>query len=166
MEKRMKNQTSFWAVCLLAAALFLVPQAAQAQCSLATFSGTYVFNDNAIPFFIAPIFAQDSVGVLTADGAGHITFTETAFLLTLPAFGGLLPLPGSKILSESTYTGTYLVNPDCTMAMTMQSSNNNCFVGECYFPIHHQAVLVRGGKALYFIDNDPNVTGSGAGTQI
>lgn len=169
----MKSQISLWAVCLLAAALFLLPQAAQAQCSLATFTGPYVFNNAGVAYFIAPVIATTSVGTLTANGAGSFTFSETAYELVLPAFGNLLPLPlapnaFTKLLAESTYSGTYQVNPDCTMAMTWNSSNNNCFVGNCYFPIHVQAVLVRGGKSFYLIDTDPgrDILGSGAGTHL
>jgi hypothetical protein len=173
MEKRMKNQTGFWAVCLLAAALFLLPQAAQAQCSLASLSGNYVFNNAAISFVISPVIANVMVGTMTADGAGHITFTETAFALDLqlgfPAGPtALLPIPGTKIMSESTYTGTYLVGPDCRAALTLQSSNFNCLEGTsgCFFPIHFDLVLVRGGKSFYLIDSDPGFLASGAGTHI
>lgn len=163
----MKNHISLWAICLLATALFLLPQAAQAQCTLASLTGTYQFNEAAVPF-ILPFVAEDSVGTLTADGAGNFTFTDTAWGLTLGGFvsGGLLPIPGTKILSESIYAGSYQVNPNCTMSMTFHSSNNNCFTGNCFFPIHFQAVIVKGGTAFFMIDNDPGLMGSGVGVKI
>jgi len=188
--KNMKNWISLWALGLLFTAVFLLPQAAQAQaCTNATFSGKYVFNltyMGSSPQYVS--YGGATVEVLTADGAGNITlFNGTGYavnipftLLPEPTVGAKDPddtnppqVPQQPFATESGQ-GTYVVNPDCTMALTLHPSNFNCFAptgvandfNGCVFPIHWDVFLAKGGTVFYAITTDQGVNDYGAGAKL
>jgi hypothetical protein len=180
MERQMKKQISLWALCLLVTVLLLLPHAAQAQCTNATFSGTYQFgtanlNGSAV-----------IAGIVTADGAGNLTMISEAGYI-FPASPGALyaspvyppaspkipnnPTPGApqQPFVQDINQGTYQVNPDCTMSLVFHPSEFTCYEdspGPCAFWVHAQAVLMRGGSAFYVFATDPAIFLTGAGIQI
>ena len=110
----MKFTESF--ILLLALALFAVPIAAQTNtvnnstpCSLATLNGTYGGHAEGtflaqFPGLPAPPFPVLLAGLHSYDGAGHVSITYAASL------GGVIEPWGAMA------TGTYSVNPDCTIS--------------------------------------------------
>lgn len=84
-------------VVLALAAVTLLPSAYAQQCSLARTAGTYGVSDTGT---VAGIGPRAVVGLITFDHAGNASAVVTA------------NLNGS--VSQTTLTGTYTVNPDCT----------------------------------------------------
>ena len=106
------------ASCALAAMSFalapLAAMAAEAQCPLrnATLHGTYVVSGTGTIVGVGPIAA---VGEHTYDGQGHTVATYT------------LSVNGT-IIKGVTVTGTYTVNPDCTMSLAESDGSTYDFV--------------------------------------
>ncbi len=78
---------------------------ASSNCSLATLNGTYGDLDQITALESPPLPVVVS-GTVTYDGAGNVSATVVA------SYGGL-------ILGPQTFTGTYIVNPDCTYSDTL-----------------------------------------------
>ncbi len=78
----------------------LLPTARGQSCSLARAAGTYGFSDSGTVVGIGP---RAAAGILTLDAAGNTNGKVTA------------SLNGS--ITDSTVSGTYTVNPDCTGAI-------------------------------------------------
>jgi hypothetical protein len=177
MEKRMKSRIGLWVVCFLLASVFLLPQAAHAQCSLppaslASFSGTFQFNVAGIfapPFFPAPFGEGVIAGILVADGAGGLTTQQTFFdyalfpgaLVPAPTIFGVTPVqPQEPVNIGATHAGSYQMNCDGTMKLILHDDLIGLY--------EYQAVLVHGGTEFYMIDsnNTLGVIASGEGAMI
>lgn len=116
-----------------------VARAEEETCSTASLRGTYaVYAQGTIvgqlpspPFGPAPLpFGE--VGIVTLDGAGHLTGKVTGNI------GGVVLHP--------TITGTYNVNSDCTGTVVVYSSAG--------FVIHDDIVLTRGGRGTRELQTD------------
>jgi hypothetical protein len=127
-------------------------------CTLASFIGAYQFNVAGnrapTPGLTAGTGGGIEAGFLTADGNGNFTF-ELVFLVNGMPQG------------NDNHSGTYVVNPDCTGTLTFHPSYDSCFsAGPCYFPIHFDVAIAKGGSEFYLIATDPGVLASGAGVKI
>jgi hypothetical protein len=113
--------------------LSLAPMA-KAQCSVGTLAGSFVRTDTG---FVTspPAIAGPLAGVhlVTFDGSG-------AFVSA-----GVSSLNGN--VSESTATGTYRVNPDCTGTYTSQSSTGR--TGTAFF------VIANNGNEIHILPTNP-----------
>ena len=88
---------------------------ARNSCTAADFSGTYGFRRSgstlsagAVALAASSVPTVDSVGVITADGNGSFTMTES--------------LAGSGSSNWSASTGTYAVGDDCSVTLTFDSA--------------------------------------------
>lgn len=82
-------------------------------CSVASLQGSYALYGQGtitgeIPGFPPPPFPTNHVGIANFDGAGNFSGSETA---SVNGFAG-----------PATFTGTYNVNPDCTVTATLTNS--------------------------------------------
>jgi hypothetical protein len=102
-------------------------------CDQRTVAGTYGFQGQGTLGLGTPqpIPAAET-GVATADGAGNLTGNVTFSL-------------GGQILNTP-FTGTYQVNPDCTISETISFGTQTR---------HQQGVVVDRGQQIDFIDTDP-----------
>jgi hypothetical protein len=87
--------------------------AAQGTCSLATVQGSYVvFGQGTItgplPGFPPPPFPTNHTGIVSFDGAGNFTGSEMASV--------------DGMAGPATFTGTYNVNPNCTVTAELTNS--------------------------------------------
>jgi hypothetical protein len=87
--------------------------AAQGTCSRATVQGSYVvFGQGTItgplPGFPPPPFPTNHSGIVSFDGAGNFTGSEMASL--------------DGLVGPATFTGTYTVNPNCTVTVELTNS--------------------------------------------
>ena len=124
------------AVAALALGLAPMAKAERKECSVATLEGSFVRRDTG--FVTAPpAIAGPLAGVhlVTFDGNGSFTST---------GFGSL-----NGNVSESTGTGTYTVNPDCTGDYTSLSSTGR--TGTAFF------VIADNGNEIHIL---PTNTGS------
>jgi len=172
----MKIQNSLWVVCLLVATLFLLPQAANAQCNLppdtpgSLAAGTYQFNVSADGLIVIE-------GTLISHGDGTMTTQQTLFDVlpiflpsivsaalspfapftpspTLPGF--VPPRPQEPYYSGPTENGTYRMNCDGTFTMFVHDP----FIGSSRTGLglyEYQAVLVKGGAGFYIIGSNGTV---------
>ena len=110
---------------------------AQSGCTDANLGGNYGFTLTGFISFgknTSPtLMPAASVGLITFDGAGHFT---TTYVNTR-----------SGAAQGETDTGTYTVNPDCTVSVFDQT------VGT-----HYSAVIVGGGTELLAIQTDSGDT--------
>ncbi len=83
-----------------------MPASAQ-TCSPALVAGSYAASDDGtiIPL-LGGVTSRASVGQINLDAAGNLSGTSTASL------GG--------VIGTNNFTGTYVVNPDCTGTMNLQ----------------------------------------------
>lgn len=116
------------------------------KCSLETLEGTYGdFEQGTVlapfPGFPPPPFPVVLSGIVTYDGAGHISATYTA------SFGGMI-LP-------ATATGKYIVKPDCTYSDTITEPNGPGG--------HHVGTITGEGmlQEVHFVYTDPWLVASG-----
>ena len=124
------------AVAVLALGLAPMAKAERRECSVATIQGSFVRKD--VGFVIASTgAAQPLAGVhlVVFDGNGSFTSTGSASL--------------NGNVSESTGTGTYAVNPDCTGNYTSLSSTGRS--GTAFF------VIADNGNEIHIL---PTNTGS------
>ena len=114
-------------------ALGLAPMA-KAQCSVGSLAGSFVRSDTG---FVTspPAIAGPLAGVhlVTFDGNGSFMSA------------GFSSLNGN--VSESTTTGTYRVNPDCTGTYTSQSSTGR--TGTAFF------VIANNGNEIHILPTNP-----------
>jgi hypothetical protein len=102
-------------------------------CDQRTVVGTYGFQGQGTLGLGTPqAIPAAETGVATADGAGNLTGNVTFSL-------------GGQILSTP-FTGTYQVNPDCTISETISFGTQTR---------HQQGVVVDRGQQIDFIDTDP-----------
>jgi hypothetical protein len=102
-------------------------------CEQRTVAGTYGFQGQGTLGLGSPqAIPAAETGVATADGAGNLTGNVTFSL-------------GGQILSTP-FTGTYQVNPDCTISETISFGTQTR---------HQQGVVVDRGQQIDFIDTDP-----------
>jgi hypothetical protein len=88
-------------------------EATPGVCSLATVQGSYaLFGQGTItgPLsgFPPPPFPTNHAGIVTFDGAGNFSGSETASV--------------DGLIVPATFTGTYTVNPDCTVTAELTNS--------------------------------------------
>ena len=134
----MKSQFGLWAVCLLLAGVFALPQAAHAQCTLASFNGSHAYT-------LSGKSAGKSVkiaGILAPDGAGNFTDTQT---ITFP------PGDVDVVLQDQ---GTYQVNADCTITLVFHFGDDI---------VWFDGVLVTHGPVKgWLVSTSPDTVISGA----
>ena len=121
------------AVATLSLGLASIVKAEPKECSVATLEGGFVRRD--VGFVISPNGALPLAGVhlVTFDGNGAFAST------------GSTSLNGAQ--SESTATGTYTVNPDCTGKYTSQSSTGR--TGTAFF------VIANNGNEIHILPTNP-----------
>jgi len=99
--KRNLVSTATLAAIGLALLVTIAAPAQAAQCSLANVAGSYGYTANGFiaiaPGSVVPVAAA---GMITFDGTGHVTGTQTRVLA------------GNSL--DETYSGTYSVNSNCT----------------------------------------------------
>jgi len=114
------NTFAIGAVAALALGLTPMAKAERKECSIATLEGSFVRKDTG--FVLAPpTVAGPLAGVHLLNFSGQGTFTSAGFS----------SLNGT--VSESTGTGTYTVNPDCSGTYTSLSSTGR--TGTAFFVI-------------------------------
>ena len=96
MQRNIASRT-FTLISLAGLLVCLAPAAHAASCSLARAAGNYGVSDSGTVVGIGP---RAAIGLVTLDAAGNLKGTVTASL--------------NGIVIESTASGTYSVNPDCT----------------------------------------------------
>ena len=148
----MKSRFSLWVMCLLFASVFLLPQAAHAQCNATTLTGSWSYSlvSGFTPQPTGPYSNPFSVsfGTIVADGAGKFTDTDsTLFFLSL-----LIPPPIPPATIDVHSQGYYTVNANCTGTLTFHINN---------LSVHFDFVLVNGGPGpntqMYWINSDTNM---------
>ena len=124
------------AVATLALGLAPIAKAEPKECSVATLEGSFVRRD--VGFVISPNGALPLAGVhlVTFDGNGAFTSTGSASL--------------NGTLSESTATGTYTVNADCTGTYTSLSSTGRS--GTAFF------VIANNGNEIHILPTNPGAS--------
>lgn len=88
-------------------------EAEDAACSLALAAGKYAFSDSGTVVAIGATtvnYPRAADALLTLDAAGNISGKVTASL--------------NGLVTHSTFSGTYTVNPDCTGTVTFSESGN------------------------------------------
>ena len=117
------------AVATLALGLAPAARAERKECSIATLEGSFVRRD--VGWVISPNGAMPLAGVhlVTFDGNGAFTSTGSASL--------------NGAVSESTGTGTYTVNSDCTGTYSSLSSTGR--TGTAFF------VIVNHGNEIHIL---------------
>jgi hypothetical protein len=96
MQRNIASRT-FTLISLAGLLVCLAPAAHAGSCSLARAAGNYGVSDSGTVVGIGPRVA---IGLVTLDAAGNLTGKVTASL--------------NGTVTESTASGTYSVNPDCT----------------------------------------------------
>jgi hypothetical protein len=108
--------------------------AADHGCSLASLRGTYGLYGQGTAFIGTPQVGQEvDIGIFNADGKGN-------------AVGSVIFSLNGKIF-RTKFTGSYLVNADCTATVTIQDD-----LGEV---LHEEGVIFDGGRVFRFIETDP-----------
>ena len=116
--------------------LSLAPMA-KAQCSVGTLAGSFVRTDTG--FVITPPAVSGplaGVHLMTFDGSGSFTSIGSSSL--------------NGNVSESTGTGTYTVNPDCTGNYTSVSSTGR--TGTAFF------VIADNGNEIHILPTNPGAS--------
>lgn len=104
------------------------------ECSVATLRGTYGLYGQGTAFIGTPQVAQEvDSGIFTSDGKGNVAGSVT-FSLNGQIF-------------RTKFTGTYLVNADCTATATIQDD-----FGEV---LHEEGAIFDRGRVFRFIETDP-----------
>ena len=125
------------AVAALALNLAPLAKAERKECSAATLEGSFVRTDTG--FVTAPpTIAGPLAGVHLLVFSGYGTFTSAGFA----------SLNGN--VSESTGTGTYTVNPDCTGNYTSVSSTGR--TGTAFF------VIADNGNEIHILPTNPGAS--------
>ena len=124
--------------------------AAPGLCSTATPKGSFGFLEqgtllHSVPGIpLPPPVPYANVGIVTLDGAGHVSGTYTA------SFGGAI-VPG-------TISGSYTVNPDCTYSLQFTPAP---------FPevLHHAGTISGNGMTQedHYVYTDATLVASGVG---
>jgi hypothetical protein len=88
-------------------------EAAQGMCSLATVQGSYALYGQgtitgSLPGFPPPPILTNHSGIVTFDGVGNFSGSEMASL--------------NGLIGPATFTGTYTVNPNCTVTAELTNS--------------------------------------------
>jgi hypothetical protein len=124
------------AIGALALGLAPVAKAERKECSVATLEGSFVRTDTG--FVTSPNGALPLAGVYLVTFNGNGAFTAT----------GSTSLNGTQ--SESTATGTYSVNPDCTGTYSSLSSNGR--TGTAFF------VIANNGNEIHILPTNPGAS--------
>ena len=114
------------------------------RCSERTLQGSYGIRFEGTKIGVGPYV---SVSRITFDGQGQFTTDE------IGRFNGNLV--------QRTFTGTYVVNDDCTGYLNFSSNLTN--------PPHvafGNFVIVDDGKEFFFVDNEDTWAASGVGKRI
>ena len=122
------------------AATQAVAKSSAGQCSNATLKGTYVFANDGYQITASDRvpFAEAGNGVY--DGKGHVQ--------------GLVSVStNGQITRLSHYTGTYTVNPDCTVTETDTTSGGT---------LHFDEFVRPDGSLFTLVETDPGVVASGS----
>jgi hypothetical protein len=131
------NTFAIGAVAALVLGLAPMARAERKECSVASLEGSFVRKDTGFvtaPAAIAGPLA--GVSLVTFDGNGALTSA------------GFSSLNGN--VSESTATGTYTVNPDCTGTYTTLSSTGR--TGNAFF------VIVDNGNEIHILPTNPGAS--------
>ena len=120
---------------LVFAATLVVTMAATSQavagdhaCSLARAAGSYGVSDSGTVVGIGP---RAAIGMVTLDAAGNLTGTVTASL--------------NGTVTETTASGTYTVNPDCTGVANISEFDQS---GNLLLTATENAVCGNAGKLV------------------
>src|SRR5215469_9451974 len=102
-------------------------------CTLQTVAGSYGFSGQGILGFGTPQAVQAAeTGVATADGAGTLSGAGTFSI--------------DESILRTPFTGTYSVNPDCTISE---------FISFGAQTRHQEGIVVLDGAEIDFIQTDP-----------
>ena len=103
------------------------------KCSLASLKGRYGLYGQGTAFIGTPQVAQEvDIGLFTADGKGSAVGSVTFSL--------------NGTIFRTKFTGSYLVNADCTATVTIHDD-----LGET---LHEEGVIFDGGRVFRFIETD------------
>jgi hypothetical protein len=83
------------------------------NCSVASIDGSYGFAEQGTVLAPPLMLPYATSGILTADGAGHLSGKVTVHA------GGMVHL--------GTFSGTYTVDPDCTFSIVFTTEDNSVF---------------------------------------
>jgi hypothetical protein len=145
----MKSHKSLYVLCFVALSMILLPQAAHAQCSLASFVGSFYYQATGVP----GITFGSADGTLTADGLGGFTNVETTYSSNTPD-------PHFILVKNAHTVGTYLINSDCTGGLIFHPA-----IGQL-IEIHVDIILDQALTGFYGVGTDqPDFEGY-TGTQI
>ena len=133
----MKSQTGLYVLCLVALSMILLPQAAHAQCSLASLSGSFYYQATGVP----GITYGSADGTLTADGAGNFTNVETTYSSNTPD-------PHFILVKNAHTVGTYLINTDCTGTLVFHPATGQLI------EIHVDIIMDQGLTGFYGVGTD------------
>ena len=136
MKRNITKTLAMGAVATLALGLAPIANAERKECSVATLEGSFVRRD--VGFVISPNGALPlaAVNLVTFDGNGAFTSTGSASVNGAP--------------SESTATGTYTVNSDCTGTYATLSSTGR--TGTAFF------VIANNGNEIHILPTNPGAS--------
>jgi hypothetical protein len=122
--------------------LVLAPNLHAAKCSNASLNGTYGFSSQGFTEVTPDIGSAGFVpwaetGLIVYDGQGNVT-SGTFTVSTTTANGGII---------RGTFTGTYVVNRDCSGTITADLGDGNLF---------HFDLVVEGSARHTAINTDPD----------
>jgi hypothetical protein len=122
-----------------ARSVFAAPvSAGGSECSLATLRGRYILytDGQATAFIGTPQAGQEvDIGMFTSDGNGNIAGSVTF------GFNGRI--------FRTKFTGSYLINSDCTATATIQDD-----LGEV---LQEEGVIFPDGREFRFIETNPGM---------
>ncbi len=121
--------------------------AAQGNCSLATYTGSYGFLAQGTILGESPVQVI-TTGLINYDGAGHFTGKS---IDSIDGSGGLPP---------GTFSGTYIVNPDCTLAAEQANPDGTSY--------HFVTTIPAGDNSAeyHFMLTDPGLVAYGTARRI
>jgi hypothetical protein len=122
------------------------------QCSLSTLKGSFVaFEQGEIVVAAPPVFDVgpfNLTAIATYDGAGH--------------FSGTYFASANGDIRTGTFSGTYVVLPDCTYADDF-TAIVPLAIGNLPVPLHHKGFISGAGilQEIHYIYTDPGTAVSG-----
>lgn len=119
-------------------AFVVTASAADSECSPATLRGRYVLytDGQATAFIGTPQVGQEvDIGLFASDGKGNIAGSVTF------SFNGRI--------FRTKFTGSYLINADCTVTATIQDD-----LGEV---LQEEGVIFPDGREFRFIETNPGM---------
>lgn len=117
-------------------------QTSQPVCAPAMFKGGYSFNVNGTIFNgnnLAGFYSV--VGVLTTDGVGSVSGSDSIS-------------ENGQVMTGRAFTGTYLVNPNCSGTVTLNYAGQTT-------PASFSIAVSDWGTQVAFLETDSGVVGAG-----